>query len=408
MKILLINKFFFPRGGADRHFFALKKLLEENGHEVVVFSMDHPDNTRSTFSGFFVSNVDFERVRFDWQGVRAVGRMLYSFEARRKLRKLIERERPDVAHLHNIYHQLSPSILSVLTAYRIPVVQTLHDFKLISPNYNLYAHGGICRHALGGRWYECILHRCVKRSFAASFVEAIEMWFHRTLGLYERAVDRFIAPSQFLLDLVQRSAPSIASKLRLLPNFIELDDAQPPLADDALVYVGRLSEEKGVEDLVTAAAELPFPLHIVGSGPLEQRLRERVRSEGLARVTLLGRLDGDVLRETVQRARAVIVPSRCYENCPLVILEAYRASKPVIGTRHGGITELVRDGETGLLAMPNSIDDLKRCLKIMVDDPQHAREMGGNGRRFVERFSSQHFYRKLMTIYEEVLARHRT
>jgi len=406
VKILLVNKFYYPRGGAERYFFLLKEMLEKSGHTVIVFSMQDDRNLPSPYSRFFVSHVDFDRVRFDWQGVRTAGRMVYSFEARRKLEQLIKEEKPDIAHLFNIYHQISPSILPVLKRHRIPVVQTLFDMKLLSPNYLLYAHGGICEHGKGFRYYECAFHRCIKGSFVASALAAIEMYFHKLAGFYEKNVETFIVPSHFLLEKLREWRVRIRD-VRVIPNFIDVPKETPLSVGSDILFFGRLSEEKGVEDLVVAAQGLPYPVTIVGSGPQEAFLKKRASALGATNITFLGFVSDDVLDQHIRESRLVVVPSRCYENMPLSILEAFARKKPVIAPSLGSMPELVQPGKTGLLYTPGSPDDLREKILTLAENETVMKQYSENAYRFVQRFSAERFYQDVSKVYEELLSRHR-
>ncbi len=404
MKILLINKFYYLKGGAERHFFELKEMLERHGHEVVVFSMQDEKNIPSPYSKYFVSEVNFENVALNWQGLRTAGRMLYSFEARRKISQLLDAEKPDLVHVHNIYHQISPSILSAIKKRNIPIVQTLHDYKLLSPNYALFCHGKICECALGGKYYTCIRHRCIKNSYIASALSALEMYFHKTLQLYEKNIDVFICPSIFMARQLKRWGIR-AKRIEQIYNFVSETAPTENVIGDYFVYVGRLSEEKGLPLLLEAFAGLPSKLKIVGTGPLEKELRQRVRTEGMKNVEFLGYREGEELSDIVSKSLAVVVPSQWYENCPLVILEAYQHGKPVIATEIGGIPELVRQGQTGYTFKLGSPNDLRKKIQLMIENTSRVDEMGQNAKAFSDQFRTEKYYQKLITIYESLVGK---
>lgn len=407
MKILLINKFYYLKGGAERYLFLLKEMLEREGHSVIVFSMEDTRNLPTSESKYFVSHVDFHRVRFGWQGLRTAGRMLYSFEARRKLTQLIKDEKPDIAHVFNIYHQISPSILSVLKKHRIPVVQTLFDNKLVSPNYLLYAHGGICEHGKGFRYYECIIHRCIKNSSVASALAAGEMYFHKLFRLYERNVDMFIAPSQFLVQILKEWGVRVKN-IRVIPNFIRIPAERPMTVGTNILFFGRLSEEKGAMDLVRAAQGLPYPVVIVGNGPQTEALKALAHTLRLTNVTWHDfTSDKQELDRLINDARLVVVPSRCFENMPLAILEAFGHKKPVIAPSLGSMPELVQPGKTGLLYTPGSVNELREKILTLAGDERAIRQYGENAYRFVQRFSAERFYQEISKVYEELLSPHR-
>jgi len=348
MRILLVNKFYYPQGGADKHVLQLEQLLTKRGHEVAVFAMQHPKNQPSTWSKYFVSQVDFSHVRLGWQGIRTAARMFHSFEAARKMDALIRDFKPDVAHLHNIYHQISPSVLKVIAKHDVPIVMTLHDYALASANYTLYAHGGICEHGKRGRWWEYIIHRCIKHSLLASILAAVDQWWHDRTKPYERYVGTFISPSRFLADVIHdwRGA---SLPITILPNFTDTVPLRQWPKDGSVVYVGRLSHEKGVATLVRAARQINGTIHIIGTGPEEATLKALAAANGVTNMIWHGFQTGTALNERIAKASAMVVPSEWYENNPLTILEAFAAGTPVVGSRMGGIPELIREGETGAL-----------------------------------------------------------
>jgi glycosyltransferase involved in cell wall biosynthesis len=403
MKILLVNKYNFIKGGAEKHFFMLKELLESHGHTVVVFAMKHPKNQPSPYEKYFVSFADFEKVSWGWKGLQTALRTIYSWEARRKMEHLIKAERPDIAHIHNIYHQISPSILPVLKKYRIPVVQTLHDYKLISPNYSLYHDGQICEITKGGCYYRAVGHKCVKGSRAASLVCAIEMHIHKLFGWYENNVDAFIAPSRFLMDKVKEWRTRV-KKIIMLPYFINKTDTSPSdQPGDYFLFFGRLSEEKGVPVLLRAMKGVDLPLRIVGTGPEEAHLKAIANEIGLPHIQFMGFQSGQTLTDIIRGARAVIVPSLWYENCPLVIQEAYQQGRPVVATDLGGMKENVTDGVTGRLFKLGSAEELTIILKELVAQPDLARTYGRQAFEYAQKFDADEFYKRLMELYESLV-----
>ncbi|MFC1703143.1 glycosyltransferase [Patescibacteria group bacterium] len=196
MRIIFGNKYYYLKGGAERHLFDLQHILEENGHAVIPFAMADERNRKTDWNKYFVSPVQTEKVRFSLGGLKTAGRMIYSCEAKRKFRKLIKKAKPDLVHIHNIYHQLSPSFLPVAKKHGVPVVMTAHDYKLVSPNYSMYHDGEICEHAKGDVW-KAYTHRCVKGSAMASWLVALEMSLHKRWGLYEKNIDRILLSAEF-------------------------------------------------------------------------------------------------------------------------------------------------------------------------------------------------------------------
>lgn len=405
MNILVANKFYFVKGGAERYFFELTKILERHGHSVFPFSMKHERNVASDCSDLFVSNERFDAGGGPGSRARAAARVLYSREARNRIEALVERASPDVAHLHNIAHQLSPSILYGLRAKGVPVVQTLHDYKLVCPNYQMFVDGLPCERCGTWRYYNAVVHRCMRDSLTESALVCAEAYAHRLLGTYRRCVDLFIAPSRWLRGRMIAHGVD-ASRIVHMPYAIEVGDYEPRFeSDGSIVYFGRLSIGKGLETLVAAMELLPdVRLRIVGDGPIAADLRRDVERRRLANVEFLGHRTGADLKGVVSGALAVVVPSECYENSPLVVYEASALGKAVVGSKMGGIPELVVEGETGLLFEPRNSDDLARRVAELAADPARAVAMGRAARDRTEReYGPGRHYESVMEVYERVI-----
>jgi glycosyltransferase involved in cell wall biosynthesis len=404
VKVLLVNKFFYPRGGSEACLFLTSRVLERHGHRVVHFAMAHPDNLPSPQARHFVSRVDFDGPAGPLAGLRAAGRVVYSFEARRKLDDLIREERPDIAHLHNIHHQLSPSILHALRRGRVPVVMTLHDYKVVCPAYDMFAGGRTCERCRGGRFYHCALHRCTKGSLAKSLVNTLECYLHRDILRTQDLVDVYISPSRFLARKVAEMG--FRRKAAVLPNGLEMETfvPAPGPGEEALVYFGRLSAEKGVRTLVSALAGTNVRCAILGDGPMERRLREATRGRAPSGIVFRGRLSREEVVPEVRKARAVVVPSLWFENNPYNVLEAFALARPVIASNIGGLPELVTDGRTGWTFPPGDAAALRARIEDALARPDEAERRGREGRRLVERENdAETYYRGLMGIYETAL-----
>jgi len=404
MKVLLVNKFFFLKGGSETSFFGTAQVLKERGHEVIFFSMDHPRNIETPFSKYFVSRVDFENSGGFLGKAKAAGRLLYSFEARRKLKELLEKEKPDIAHLHNIHHQISPSILQLLKEYKVPVVMTLHDYKMVCPVYTLLRDGEVCEDCNSGKYYNCMIHRCCKKSFLKSVVNTCEMYLHhRILNLYN-LVDTFICPSRFLKEKIYEMG--FNGKVVYLPNFVDSNEFSPLYGQDenVIAYFGRLSEEKGLFTLLSAVTGLKVTCKIYGNGPLKEDLARKIEGEGVSNVSLMGHIPPQELKASIQKSMFVVVPSAWYENNPLSVLEAFALGKPVIGSRIGGLPELIKDHRTGLTFEEGNIEDLREKISYLLDNPHRITEMGRNARNFVEiNYNSTKIYKKLIKIYSKLI-----
>ena len=406
MRVLAANKFYYVKGGAERYFFELKRILEERGDEVVPFAMRDERNEPSPYSDYFVSHEDFEGGGSFFDRMRAAERVVYSLEARRRLEALIDETRPDMAHLHNIAHQLSPSIIDGLGSRAVPVVQTLHDYKLVCPGYQMMVEGENCERCRGGRYYEVVRNRCMRGSTARSLVVCAEAYLHRLLGTYSRGVRLFIAPSRSLRERMIAHGVA-ADRIVHLPYAIALSDYAPDYSTEGYaVYVGRLSTGKGLGTLLKAAARATdVRIKVVGTGPLEPELRGEVRRLGLDNVEFMGYRTGGELKELFSKALCVVVPSECYENSPLTIYEAMALGKAVLGSTMGGIPELIEEGSTGVVFQAGDPLDLAERLAELSRDPEGAVEMGREGRRKIERdYSPARHYESLMGIYERARA----
>lgn len=404
LSILAVNKYHRLKGGAETIFFAEMEQLRERGHSVVPFSMKDDANLSTPFEPYFVDAVDYEKSGLA-DKIIASSKILYSWEARSKISSLLDGTSFDVAHLHNIYHQISPSILAPLRQRKIPIVLTVHDLKLVCGNYKMYINGHVCERCKGGKHFHLLLNRCTKGSLAGSLVNTVEMYLHDLLGFY-RQVDVFIAVSHFYRDkLIEFGVEP--DKIVVLPSFV--DTRQYEVAEsvgDYALYFGRLSEEKGVDTFIDAAQHNPhIPHWIVGTGPEEELLKARMSSLGLANVTFLGFQTGAALKKLVREALTIVVPSRWYENSPLTVLEAYASGRPVVGADIGGIPELVGDDESGLLFRSGNAQDLADQIAFLAADPARATAMGLRGRERIQtHFSEEVHIARLLEIYRQAKA----
>ena len=402
MRIILVNKYFYPRGGAEQSFLQTAELLKKNGHRVSFFSMRHPRNLPCEYARFFVSNVDYENTTLV-SSICSAGRMLYSFEARRNIEELIKKEKPDIAHLNNIYHQLSPSLIHSLKKYGIPIVMTLRDYKLVCASYSLLSKGRVCELCKDGKYFNCFLQGCVKGSRIKSLLNTVEMYLHhKFLHIYDM-VNVFISPSQFLRDKVLEMG--FKARIEYLPNFVQVDEFEPhyDFQENSICYIGRLSQEKGLSTLLKAMQKLPkIRLKLIGEGPLREKLQKEAKDLGLSNVDFLGYKAPDELKVEVAKAMFVVLPSQWYENNPRSIIEGFALGKPAVASRIGGIPELVKDNVTGFTFEPGNAEDLALKIKTLAEDREGIKEMGKNCREFVEdKLNPKEYYQGLVKIYNQ-------
>jgi glycosyltransferase involved in cell wall biosynthesis len=402
MNVLQINKFHFRKGGADQYYFQLSELLRSRGHPVLHFSMKDDRNEPSPCQEYFVSGVDLRHPSSHIGKIVTAGRIIYSVEARRNITALIRKHRPDIAHAHNIYHQLSPSILHALNRLGVPVVMTVHDYKLICPSYLLYnpKKKAVCTKCEGGRYYRAINSECVQGSRFKGMVLTAEMYIHRLLHSYD-ILYRLITPSIFMKEkLVDAGFPE--EKLVHISNYIDTLPGDSSDNDgEYIAYLGRLSGEKGVHTLIDAVSELPeVPVKIAGDGPERKELEDRCRARGADHVSFLGHLSPERVKSVIAGASLVVVPSECNENCPMIVLESMSHGKPVVGSHIGGIPELIDHGRDGFHFEPGNSEDLRNTIERLVKDRGLVKIMGKRARKKIEqRYLKESHYRRIMEIY---------
>lgn len=415
MNILLINHTHFYRGGAHTVYFKTAELLGKHGHKVIFFSMHHPDNLPSEFSEYFMPHIDWNVHHSHISKVKTAGTLLYSFEARKRLSMLLDKYPVDLVHMHNIYHTLSPSILHTLKKRGIPTVMTLHNYKLVCGSYLLYLRdpvkGRTCEDCGGGRFYMSVRNKCVKDSYFKSMLTAAEMYLHhKILHIYEN-IDMFIATSMFIKNKLNEMG--FKRDTVFLPNFFDISEymeiessleSSRKSGQKYVIYVGRLAPEKGLWTLLDAAkrfSDSGIVLKLSGSGPMKEPLMDKVRREGITNVEFLGYIKYRDLCREIMNSIAMVLPTECYENNPLSVIEAFAFGKPVIGARIGGIPELVRNEETGLTFEPGDPDGLSERIMYLTGHPEKAEKWGRNAKAFVENeLDSEKHYRKLMEIYD--------
>ncbi len=404
MKILLINKYFYVKGGPERCVFNTEELFRAKGHEVAILSMKHPLNIASPWEKYFVSNIDFDKAEGLGQKLNLFFNTIYSKDAERNIERLIDEFRPDIAHVHNFNHQLTPSILFPLYKKKVPVVVTLHDYKLICPSYQLLSKGMICERCKGGRYYKAIVEKCHKGSFAKSFLVMLESYIHhKVLKSYDR-ISIYISPSKFLIEKSREMR--LRGSFEFVPNSINVNNFSPEYNKDSttIAYFGRIEKHKGVETLVKSVKGLAIHLELIGEGELLKDFQVAGAGASVDNVNLLGYLSGNELFDRIKKALFVVIPSEWYENNPFTILESFALGKPVIGSRIGGIPELVKDGVTGLTFEPGNVLDLRSKIEYMLANRDKVVEMGKNARKLVEdEFNAEKHYARLMEIYNKAI-----
>jgi len=416
MRILQIHKYFSKErgGGSVTAFFETKRLLEEKGHKVIIFSMDDPSNETSVYSKYFIKHFDINKAKSPFQKLHWASKSVFNFEAQEKLEELIKKEKPEVAHIHNVYHYLTPAIFHTLKKHGIPMVFKLSDYKAICPNYKLFNKAQVCEKCRGGGYYNCFLNKCLKNSWTVSFVAMKEAYVHKFLKSYNQ-IDYFLAPSQFMKRKCQEFGIP-AEKIKILRNTVDssnFKEVKKFKEKNYFVYYGRVSDEKGLGDLIEAVKQLKENailgdnyLEIVGKGPAEESLKRKVAELKLGnQVRFRGFKKGKELYGLVQASKFMVLPSTWYDNSPLVISESQLLGKPVLISDAGGSKEMIKDGETGLVFRAGVVDDLSKGIENILKMKKETREkMGKKGRENIIKLNNKEkYYKKLIGFYNELI-----
>jgi len=399
MKIVMANNYYYLRGGSERVMFDEIDGLRALGHEIFPFSRQHHANLID--SPFFVSHLELSDRMSVTQKLNAARRIIYSGETVRKLSALLKESEAEVVHGHNIYGGLSFSAVAAAKKRKVPFVLTLHDYKLICPSYLMLHDGHPCRQCLTKGYSCCTFNRCHKGSFSASLINTAEMYTARYSGLLGR-IAAYICPSRFIrAAFLDAGFPE--RKLIYLPNALRLENFVPDYEHrEYVLFAGRLSPEKGVKTLLKALATLELPVRIVGTGPLEAECR--TLGETLPQVKFEGYCSGETLADLYRHAALLVVPSEWYENAPMSILEAFAYGKPVIGSRIGGIPELIEDGVDGALFTPGNYEELAAVLQTWWGNAGLLASAGAAARRKMEeKFHFSGHLSRLEELYRQVV-----
>ena len=390
MRILLVNKFYYRRGGDCVHAMELENLLKAHGHEVAFYSMHFPLNEKCEWDSYFRSEVSvspkkvipflrmFESPYGDKNTIQTFSMILDDFK-------------PDVVHLHNIHTSISPIVAEIAHKRGIIVIWTLHDYKLICPSYGLFYKGQTCEDCIGNSKKYALKKKCLKNNLIASWIgyKEAKCWNRQRL---ENATDFFICPSLFMKQKMLDDGFS-EKKLIHLCNFTELPEIHNEIEKKKqYCFIGRLTKIKGIETLLEAANLLPYDLYVLGTGDLEENLREKYKNS--EQIHFLGHQTKDKCLMTLQESLFSVASSECYDNNPLSVIESLCVGTPVLGARIGGIPELVQEGITGKLFTPGNVEELKETIKILMETP-----LTINTELEQAKFNSENYYNQLYEIY---------
>lgn len=402
MKVLMVNKFHYLKGGSEKYYFELAELLREHGHEVAFFSMKDEKNIKTDCKEYFVEPIDLNT----GSKLKALD-VIYSKENKKKMEEALDEFKPDIVHLNNFQRQLSASIIDPIKSRNIPIVFTAHDVQAICPAITMMDNDkNICEECMKGKYLNCIKKKCNKGSTLKSIVGALEGYYYRTKNIYTKKIDFIITPSEFYREkMIEDGIPE--NKIKALHNFVELKDYDLETSDEGYaLYFGRLSKEKGILNLINAFKNIKSgKLYIAGEGPEKETIESILKENNLEdRVKLLGFLNSDQMKDTIRKCKFVVVPSIWYENCPYSVMETLAIGKPVIGANIGGIPELVKNEQSGLTYKYDDIDDLANKMETLFNNEDLVSKYGANAKKQAnELYGKDIYYKNIMSIYEKLV-----
>lgn len=401
MKILLVNKFHWPKGGSEKYYFELGQLLKEHGHEIAYFSMKNEKNISTGDKEYFVEEIDLNT----GSKLKALD-IIYSKNNYKKMIEAIEEFKPDIVHVNNFQRQLSASIIKAANDKKIPVVFTAHDVQAICPGITMMDNDkNVCELCMKGKYMNCVKKSCNKGSKAKSFIGALEGYYYRIKKIYNEKIAYIITPSEFYRTKFLEDGTN-PKHVEAIHNFIIASDydVKTEVGDYAL-YFGRLSKEKGINNLIEAFAKCDEgKLYIAGEGPEKENIEQFIKDNKLTkRVKLLGFLNKEQMTEQVRKARFIVVPSIWYENCPYSVMETLATGKPVIGANIAGIPELVINNENGFTYKYDDVNELAEKLNILFKDEKLVDKFSKKAKELSKQYDKEEYYKKIERIYKDVI-----
>lgn len=399
MRILLVNKFHYLRGGSEKYYFELAKLLKSHGHTVAFFSMKNENNIKTGDREYFVDEIDMNTgSKFEALNV------IYSKKNKALMEKALEEFKPDIVHINNFQRQLSASIIDAVKEKNIPLIMTAHDLNSICPASIMLYNGEVCEDCITKGYTSCIKKKCIKNSMLKSVLGYIEKKYYDLHKMFCK-IDCIISPSEFNKNQLLKGKLK-CNDITVIHNFVNETEKTDYTLGDCAFYFGRLSKEKGILNLIEAINNIPGArLIIAGDGPERENIQAYIKEHKLEnRITLLGYLNQNDIRENIRKCRFVTVPSIWYENCPYSILETMEIGKPIIGSKIGGIPELIQDGINGFTYEHNDVTKLTNILMKLFGNDETVKQFSKNSKQiFIQNYSAEAYYNKLMTVYNKYI-----
>lgn len=400
MRVLLVNKFHWNKGGSEKYYFELGELLKQHGHEVAYFSMEDEKNIKTEDKEYFVPKFDLNNS----SKLKALD-VIYNKENEKIMEKALDEFKPDVVHLNNFQRQLSASIIKPIKKRNIPIVFTAHDVQAICPAITMMDNDkNPCELCMKGKYINCIKKSCNKGSKLKSALGAIEGYYYRNHKIYTDKIDYIITPSEFYKTKFIEDGIN-PNKIQAIHNSIEMNDYNVETQDDGYaLYFGRLSKEKGILNLINAFAKCEKGnLYIAGEGPEKENIEKIIKENKLEdRVKLLGFLNKEQMTDVTRKCKFVVVPSIWYENCPYSVLETLAIGKPIIGSNMGGIPELVIDNENGFIY--NTVEELTEKMNTLFENQDLVNQFSKKSKELAKQnYDREVYYNKLKQIYDKVI-----
>ena len=411
MRILLVNKFHYLKGGSEKYYFELGKLLKEHGNEVAYFSMEDEKNIKTGDKEYFVDKFELTS-----KNIWKVHDVIYSKKNYKKMCEAIDDFKPDIIHLNNFQRQLSSSVVFAAYDKKVPIIYTAHDVQAICPAITMLdSNGNVCEKCIGGKYNNCIENKCNKGSMLKSVIGAHEGEFYRKNNIYKDMINYIITPSKFYKAQFIKDGYD-EKKVIAIHNFINVDEYNLETKNENYaLYSGRLSKEKGIINLVEAFKKLledkeinnidNIKLYIAGDGPCKEEIEKYINDNNLKeKIILLGYLKQDDLKEYTRNASFTVVPSIWYENCPYSILETQAIGKAIIGANIGGIPELVQNEKNGFIYKYDDVNELKEKMKKLFNDKNLADEFGKEAQKNAKNdYDEEEYYKKIINLYNKAI-----
>ncbi|MBM6671919.1 glycosyltransferase family 4 protein [Phocaeicola coprophilus] len=412
MKIILVNYRYFISGGPERYYFNIKEVLERNGHEVIPFSIKSSRNLPNDYEKYFLDIVDDE-VYFAQSKkslkviLKSFARMFYSFEAKRKFKRLLQDTRPDLVYVMQFHNKISPSIIDAAQSLRIPVVHRISDFQYMCPNALFYNDvKGVCEDCLKGKRLSCVKYKCVLNSTVYSGIKMAAKWLHDCMKI-TRKINAFVVPSSFTLKKLNEYGIPM-DKLHHIPTFFNLKEENPEVEyNPFILFVGRIEKQKGLMTLIKTFEGTDYNLKIIGfsNDGYEDMLKDYLKGKQ-HHIEFLGRKSFEDIVPYLKSCLCTVVPSEWYDNFPNVILESFAYKKAVIATDFGSLPELVHDNQTGLTFKYADIEDFRVKVKYMFEHVNEARQMGERAyQSLVRDYSPKAHYEALMKLFNKLVTK---